>query len=120
MSEVSGLSAAADDRPAAAAERTGAATANTRARSGARPRIPLWAVATALCTIPLVKLVRDTFTGGLGVDPVVELIHRTGWWALTLLVVTLSVTPVRRITGWNRIIQVRKSVGLMSFFYAAI
>ncbi len=88
--------------------------------SRSNPWMPLWVVATALCTIPFLNLVRDTFTGGLGADPVVALIHRTGWWALTLLMVTLAVTPVRRLTGWNRIIQVRKSIGLMSFFYACL
>jgi sulfoxide reductase heme-binding subunit YedZ len=88
--------------------------------SKSRGTVPLWIVATALATIPLAKIVFDLFTGGLGVDPIEELIRRTGWWALTLLVATLAVTPVRRFTGWNRIIQIRKPLGLMSFFYAVL
>lgn len=104
-------------------DRTARGEATERAQpagSRSKPRVPLWVIATALCAIPLINLIRDTFTGGLGADPVVELIHRTGWWALTLLMVTLAVTPVRRLTGWNRIIQVRKSIGLMSFLYACL
>lgn len=88
--------------------------------SKSRRTVPLWIAATALATIPFAKIVFDLFTGGLGVDPIEELIRRTGWWALTLLVATLAVTPVRRFTGWNRIIQLRKPLGLMSFFYAVL
>jgi sulfoxide reductase heme-binding subunit YedZ len=58
--------------------------------------------------------------GGLGAEPVEEITHRTGWWALTLLLVTLAVTPLRRLTGWNRVIQLRRMLGLFAFLYATL
>lgn len=87
-------------------------------RSGEWKPYPVTAILLAL--IPLGKLIWDAGTGGLGVEPVEQLIRRSGWWALTLLVLTLSVTPVRRVSGWNRLIQVRKPLGLMAFFYACL
>ncbi|HEX6132814.1 MAG TPA: protein-methionine-sulfoxide reductase heme-binding subunit MsrQ [Longimicrobiales bacterium] len=45
---------------------------------------------------------------------------RTGFWTLVLLMVTLAITPLRRITGWNRVIQFRRLVGLFAFFYATL
>jgi methionine sulfoxide reductase heme-binding subunit len=77
-------------------------------------------IATLLALIPLIKLGYDAGTGGLGVEPVERLIRRTGWWGLTLLVATLAVTPVRRLTGWNQLIKVRKPLGLMAFFYVCL
>jgi methionine sulfoxide reductase heme-binding subunit len=67
---------------------------------------------------PFLKLLWDAGTGGLGVEPVEALLRRTGWWALTLLVATLAVTPLRRLSGWNRLITLRKPLGLIAFFYA--
>jgi methionine sulfoxide reductase heme-binding subunit len=64
--------------------------------------------------------VRDALTGGLGAEPVERITHRTGWWALTLLLVTLALTPARRATGWNRLIQARRMLGLFAFFYATL
>jgi methionine sulfoxide reductase heme-binding subunit len=70
--------------------------------------------------LPLALLVRGAFTDGLGADPIETLTHRTGWWGLTLLLATLAVTPVRRLTGWNRVIGVRRLLGLFAFFYVAL
>lgn len=83
-------------------------------------RLPLGVIATLLAFIPLALILFDTATGGLGAEPVEALMRRTGWWALTLLVATLAVTPVRRITGWNRLIAVRRPLGLMAFLYASL
>lgn len=58
------------------------------------------------------------WTGELGVNPAETLLHTTGRWALGILIATLAVTPIRRLTGWNRIQQVRRMVGLWSFSYA--
>ena len=43
--------------------------------------------------------------------------HRLGWWGLVFLVGSLAVTPIRRVTGWNRIIRYRRFVGLWAFAY---
>lgn len=58
--------------------------------------------------------------GDLGVNPIETLTHRTGQWALRLLLATLAVTPIRRITGWNPIIRLRRMLGLFAFFYALL
>jgi len=73
-----------------------------------------------LAAVPAVWLGVDALRGNLTADPIKEITHRTGWWALTLLMVTLAVTPVRRITGWNRIVKVRRMLGLYAFFYAVL
>jgi methionine sulfoxide reductase heme-binding subunit len=44
----------------------------------------------------------------------------TGRWTLRLLLVTLAITPVRRVTGWNRLIGFRRMLGLFAFFYATL
>jgi methionine sulfoxide reductase heme-binding subunit len=45
---------------------------------------------------------------------------QTGTWALALLVITLTVTPLRRLTKWNELIKLRRMLGLFSFFYATL
>jgi sulfoxide reductase heme-binding subunit YedZ len=72
------------------------------------------------CSIPASLLAYDSLTGGLGANPIEEITHRTGRWALILLLVTLGFTPVRRITGWNWIIKHRRAVGLFAFGYVVL
>jgi methionine sulfoxide reductase heme-binding subunit len=72
------------------------------------------------CAAPISWLATRTLTGRLGINPVEDLELTTGIWALRFLVATLLVTPVRRLTGWNRIIQYRRMLGLFAFFYAAV
>ena len=59
------------------------------------------------------------FSDGLGANPVEALLHAAGRWALAFLLLGLAVTPVRRFTGWGRIIKVRRLLGIFAFFYAA-
>ena len=72
------------------------------------------------CVWPAVVLARRTWTGDLGVNPVETLLHETGRTALALLLFTLTVTPVRRLTGWNRVQRVRRLLGVSSFAYALL
>lgn len=74
----------------------------------------------ALALLPLAVLLVDAATDGLGADPVESITHRTGWWALALLLTTLAITPIRRLTGWNRAIRLRRMLGLFAFFYATL
>lgn len=60
------------------------------------------------------------FDDRLGANPIEALLLLAGDWTLVFLLLTLSVTPVRRITGWNRIIKVRRLLGLFAFFYAGL
>jgi sulfoxide reductase heme-binding subunit YedZ len=70
------------------------------------------------CVWPGVVLIRRTFQGDLGVNPVETLLHETGRTALMLLLFALTITPIRRLTGWNRVQRVRRLIGVWSFVYA--
>lgn len=74
----------------------------------------------ALCLLPAGWLLWDALTGGLGVNPIEEITHRTGDWALKLLLLTLAVTPLRRISGWSALLRLRRMLGLFAFFYALL
>ena len=80
-----------------------------------------WAVRAGiwvLALIPAGLIFMDFLRGRLGANPIEEVIHRLGWWALALLLIGLAVTPLRRLTGWNRIIRYRRLIGLFAFAYA--
>lgn len=70
--------------------------------------------------IPFALLVKGLFSGGLGANPVETITHETGTWALRLLLVTLAITPLRRLTGWNLLARYRRMLGLFAFFYACL
>lgn len=74
----------------------------------------------ALASAPALWLGFRAFTGRLSVNPIEDITLTTGIWALRFLVITLAITPVRRITGGNRIIQYRRMLGLFAFFYATL
>lgn len=61
-------------------------------------------------------------TGGnaLGADPVAEIEHRLGLWAIRFLMLTLAITPLRQLTGWNMLIRFRRMLGLYAFAYASL
>src|ERR1041384_6323004 len=54
----------------------------------------------------------------LGVNPAETIQLETGRWAFKFLLITLAVTPLRRVTKWNAVIQYRRMLGLFAFFYA--
>ena len=72
-----------------------------------------------LCLLPAVFVVTDAFelTGRLGANPIEEILDRFGNWGLRLIMVTLAVTPLRRLTGWNWLARFRRMLGLFTFFY---
>jgi sulfoxide reductase heme-binding subunit YedZ len=73
-----------------------------------------------LALVPLVRIAVQALTAGLGGNPIEEMLHRTGWWALAFLILTLSVTPVRRLTGIGWLVKLRRMLGLYAFFYASL
>ena len=77
-------------------------------------KIPLF----LLCLVPAGLLVRGALTGNLGVNPAETIQLATGRWALKFLLISLAITPLRRLTGWNILIQYRRMLGLFAFFYA--
>ena len=60
------------------------------------------------------------FTGDLGANPIEVITRSTGFWTLMFLLITLSVTPVRKLTGIHRLIQYRRMLGLFAFFYGTL
>src|SRR5262245_41613687 len=72
------------------------------------------------CLMPLVVLAWQALTNNLGANPIDEITDITGVWTLRFLLITLAVTPMRRLTGWNRLIQLRRMLGLFAFFYGSL
>lgn len=70
------------------------------------------------CLLPLAWGVWDGVSDQLGANPIEEITHRTGDWALRLLLLTLAVTPARRLFGWQWPLRLRRMLGLYAFFYA--
>ena len=70
--------------------------------------------------VPLALIVRDAVTDRLGANPIEQITHRTGDWTIRLLLATLAVTPLRRLTGWNSIIRYRRTIGLLTFTYVCL
>ena len=69
---------------------------------------------------PLAYLVYGILTRSLGANPIDAVTDATGTWTLRFLVLTLLVTPLRRWTGWNPLIRLRRMLGLFAFFYGAL
>jgi sulfoxide reductase heme-binding subunit YedZ len=61
-----------------------------------------------------------TGSDALGADPVAEIEHRLGLWALRLLMIALAITPLRQVTGQPLLIRFRRMLGLYAFFYACL
>lgn len=78
------------------------------------------AVVLAAACAPLTLLLFDAASDGLGANPVEAVLHRTGDWALRLLLVTLAITPLRRWTGWQWLLRFRRLLGLVAFGYALL
>ena len=81
-------------------------------------RLKSWVFAA--CLVPLGLLVWLGATGGLTANPIEDITHRTGDWTLRFLLITLAITPIRRVFGWNSLAQLRRMIGLFAFFYAVL
>ena len=75
-----------------------------------------------LALIPLLRLVvaAISFPEWLGVNPAEFITRSTGDWALRMLLITLAVTPLRKLAGWNWLLRLRRMLGLFAFFYALV
>ena len=92
-----------------------------------KPITVIKAVVFAAALIPAAALARGLYGllyGGdfnaLTANPGDYLTDQTGTWALAFLVISLTITPIRRFTGWNPIIKLRRMLGLFAFFYATL
>lgn len=72
------------------------------------------------CLLPLAWLAFGLWQGSLGANPIEHIIRSLGDWALRLLLVTLAITPLRRLTGWHWLLKLRRMLGLHAFFYAML
>lgn len=70
--------------------------------------------------VPLAFLVWDWYFGQLGANPIEFFLRTTGILTLTFLFITLTVTPLRKVFGWNQLIKFRRMLGLYAFFYGVI
>ncbi len=75
------------------------------------------AAAFALVLVPALWLAFDAWTGQLGAKPWTRAVHDTGTWALRLLIVTLAVSPLRRLFDWGKLIGIRRLLGLSVLAY---
>jgi len=73
-----------------------------------------------LCLLPLGLLLYAALTDDLGANPVEKLTHQTGLWGLYFLLITLSITPLKKITGLTWPVSLRRMLGLYAFFYACL
>ncbi len=78
------------------------------------------AVLALLLALPALSLILRFFTDGLGVNPVETLVDETGQWALRILLLTLAMTPLRRLLKKAWPMRLRRMLGLYSFFYACV
>lgn len=80
-----------------------------------RIKVVLW----LLALLPFARLLYLGATNQFGANPLEFVTRSTGTWTLVMLCATLAVTPLRRITGWNWLIRLRRILGLFTFFYGA-
>jgi len=73
----------------------------------------------ALALLPFARMVWLTVTDQL-VEPLEFITRGTGDWVLYFLCITLAVTPLRRLSGWNWLLRLRRMLGLFAFFYACL
>ena len=86
----------------------------------AKAALHLAALTPAAILASQVWEVWQTGNDALGADPVAEIEHRLGLWALRLLMATLAITPLRQLTGQAVLVRFRRMLGLYAFFYACL
>jgi sulfoxide reductase heme-binding subunit YedZ len=80
----------------------------------------LKAIVFVASLIPLSLLAYYAYTDNLGANPIEVITHWTGDSIIIFLLITLTVTPLRKLTGWNEAIRFRRMLGLFAFFYACL
>lgn len=80
----------------------------------------LKAVVFVLALGPFAYLLCGLFFNWLGANPAEYITRSTGDWTLRFLLITLAVTPLRKITGWNWLLRLRRMLGLYAFFYVCL
>ena len=78
------------------------------------------AIVFLLALIPLARLGLHAYQDELGANPIEKISRTTGYWTLTFLLISLSVTPLRRLLGWSWLVRLRRTLGLFAFFYGSL
>ena len=73
-----------------------------------------------LSTVPFIIILYKIFLSKLGPEPIKEITHHTGEWALLFIIFTLAMSPLKQITNMNIWISIRRMLGLFVFFYASL
>ena len=81
---------------------------------------PIKVVVFLLCLIPMVRLGWNAYSNNLGANPIEVITRSTGTWTLVFLLIVLSVSPLRRISGAHWLIRLRRMLGLFAFFHACL
>ena len=95
-------------------------TPRPAAKPPSRPNRLLKPAVFVLCLVPLGLLAYNAFTGNLSANPIDDITDTTGDWTLRFVMITLSVTPLRRLFGWNFLGRVRRMLGLFTFTFALL
>ena len=77
-------------------------------------------IVVALSALPILWIAWSAYADHLGANPIREIVIRTGLWTLRFLALSLAVTPLRRLTRWSEIARQRRTLGLITFFYATV
>lgn len=99
---------------------TSAASSERPSRAAAFPSRGARAALFLACLLPLARLFLLGWQDALGANPVEFVTRSTGTWTLVMLCATLSVTPLRRLGGWNGLVRLRRMLGLFAFFYGCL
>jgi sulfoxide reductase heme-binding subunit YedZ len=83
-------------------------------------QIYLKVVIFTLSLVPLFYIIYQILTNQLGPEPIKDITHHTGKWTLYFIVITLAMTPLKKITKLNIWINYRRMFGLFIFFYASV
>ncbi len=89
-------------------------TSNTAIRRIAKPLV------FAAGLGPAAWLTWAVFTNHLSANPLSDVTNETGVWTLRFVCITLAISPVRKLTGWNALIRFRRMTGLFAFFYGTL
>lgn len=84
------------------------------------PLAVLKTVAFVLSLLPLGYYGWGAWQDALGANPVEAVTRGLGTWTLHFLLITLAVTPLRKLTGWHTLMRLRRMLGLFAFFYATL
>jgi len=87
---------------------------------GPRQILTLKIVLFAVSLLPFLWNLRALLQDALGANPIEAITHASGDWTLRFLLITLAITPLRKLTGWHWLVRLRRMLGLFAFFYVSL